>query len=370
MNHEIYMRRALVLAERGAGRVAPGPLVGCVIVKGSRVIGEGWHDHRAGRCAELSALESCTENPAGATLYTTLEPCRDRNTAPCLDAIFRSRVASVVVGSLHPDPGQARKGSGYLLQNGYGVEIGVLEAECRAQNEVYFHFTVEHTPFVVMKYAMTLDGKLPPRTGGSQWVAGAAAREHVQKTRTRLSAVMIGVGTVLTDDPPLAFGEPGGGGPLRVICDSHLRTPPDSSLIRNAWDFPTLLICTKRNARAGVLEAAGAEVLVCDSREGRVDLHDLMRRLAGREIDSVLLEGGAALQSAALAAGIVRKVQAYVAPRLGGGAGASVSGVSFGKLQEDVTLRRLGVTPFGEDILIEGEVAGRNFLQDAAAEMR
>lgn len=353
------MRRALELARRGMGRVNPNPMVGCVIVRDGRVIGEGWHEVYGGPHAERSALDACTEDAAGATLYVTLEPCcHHGKQPPCTEAILARRIARVVVGCLDPNPVVAGKGCACLREAGIPVETGMLEKECRALNEVFFHFITHRTPFAVMKYAMTLDGKIASRTGDSRWVTGEAARRHVHKTRNALSAVMVGVGTVLADDPLLTCRIDGGLDPLRIVCDSRLRTPPDSRLIRTTREIPTLIAATERNERAAALERAGAEILLCATKDGRVDLADLMRRLGARSIDSVLIEGGGALHFSALTAGVVRKVQAYIAPSLIGGETAKtpVGGAGFARMADALRLQNLSVTRLGDDILLEGNL--------------
>lgn len=360
MTDEDYMRRALMLARRGEGRVSPNPMVGCVIVKEGRVIGEGWHEKCGGPHAERAALAACAESPQGGTLYVTLEPCCHwGRTPPCTDAIMENHLARVVVGCLDANPLVAGNGVQTLRTAGVAVATGVLEADCKKLNEVFFHFIQNQTPFVTLKYAMTLDGKLAAHTGDSKWVTGETARAHVHRTRNRLSAIMVGLGTVLQDDPLLTCRMEGGRDPVRIVCDSRLRIPPDCRLVRSARVSPLLIAAAERNARAEALERAGAEILLCGAVNGRVDLADLMRRLGARGIDSVLLEGGAALHFAALEAGIVHKVQAYIAPKLIGGAGAKspVGGQGFAKMADALPLRHMTVSPLGEDFLLEGELA-------------
>ncbi len=357
---EGYMRRALVLAARGAGRVSPNPMVGCVIVQDGRVLGEGWHEACGGLHAERQALARCTEDAAGATLYVTLEPCCHwGKTPPCTDAIVAHKIARVVIGCTDPNPLVAGQGAALLRAHGLSVETGVLEGECRALNRVFFHYIQTKTPFVVLKYAMTLDGKLAAASGDSRWVTGAQARQHVHETRNRLAAIMVGIGTVQADDPLLTCRAEGGRNPLRIVCDSHLRLSPDSRIVRTARDVPTLVAAVERGARAAALEAAGVQVLVCAQRDGRVDLRDLMAKLGARGVDSVLLEGGAALHYAALEAGIVQSVQAYIAPKLIGGAHAKspVGGVGIARMADAAALHDVRLTRLGQDFLLEGEMA-------------
>ena len=354
---ETYMRRALDLAKRGAGHVSPNPMVGCVIVKNGRIIGEGWHEYCGGLHAERNALKNCTEDPAGADLYVTLEPCCHwGRTPPCTEAILEKHIGRVFVGCLDANPLVAGKGAQILRDAGIPVETGICENECRQLNEVFFHFITSKTPYVVLKYAMTLDGKIAAYTGDSRWVTGEAARHHVHETRARLSGIMVGVGTVLADDPMLTCRIEGGHNPCRIVCDSHARTPLDSQLVRTAHETDTVIAVTEWNERATALKKAGAHLLLCNAQNGKVDLNDLMRQLGARGLDSILLEGGAELAFAALEAGIVHKVQAYIAPKLIGGSTAKtpLGGAGFAHMADALTLKNVTVTPLGTDFLLEG----------------
>lgn len=360
MTDETYMRRAIVLAERGAGWTSPNPMVGAVIVKDGRIIGEGWHRRYGEAHAERNALQSCTESPVGSVLYVTLEPCcHHGKQPPCTDAILEAGIRRVVVGSGDPNPLVAGKGVEFLRAHGVTVDTGVLKEECDALNPVFFHFIQTKRPYVVMKYAMTMDGKIATRTGDSRWITGEAARQRVHQDRHRYSAIMAGVGTVLADDPLLTCRMEGGKNPVRIICDSHLRTPPDSRIVRTAREVPTILAAAVpppecRNA----LEDAGCQVWDLPGPEGRVDLNALMDRLGARGIDSVLLEGGGELNWAALHSGIVQKVQAYIAPKLFGGTAAKspIAGLGVETPAQAVRLVRTTVTQIGEDFLLESEV--------------
>ena len=360
MTDETYMRRAIVLAERGAGWTSPNPMVGAVIVKDGRIIGEGWHRRYGEAHAERNALQSCTESPVGAVLYVTLEPCcHHGKQPPCTDAILEAGIRRVAVGSGDPNPLVAGKGVELLRSHGVTVDTGVLKEECDALNPVFFHFIQTKRPYVVIKYAMTMDGKIATRTGDSQWITGDAARQRVHQDRHRYSAIMAGVGTVLADDPLLTCRMEGGKNPVRIICDSHLRTPPDSRVVRTAREVPTILAAAAPPPeRRKALEDAGCQVWDLPGPEGRVDLNALMDRLGARGIDSVLLEGGGALNWAALHSGIVQKVQAYIAPKLFGGTAAKspIAGLGVETPAQAVRLVRTTVTQIGEDFLLESEV--------------
>ena len=236
---EAFMARALALAERGTGWTSPNPLVGAVIVKDGRIIGEGWHTACGQPHAEREALAACDEDPAGSTLYVTLEPCCHwGKTPPCTDAILEAGIARVVVGALDPNPLVAGQGCAQLREAGTVVETGVLEEGCRHLNEVFFHFITTGRPLVVLKYAMTLDGKAATRTGASRWITGPEARERVHRDRHRFAAIMVGIGTALADDPALTCRLEGGPWrqPLRIVVDSQGRLPLDAfSITRAAW---------------------------------------------------------------------------------------------------------------------------------------
>lgn len=355
------MRRAISLAEGGVGWVSPNPLVGAVLVKDGRIIGEGYHQRCGGLHAERSALASCTEDPAGSTLYVTLEPCcHTGRQPPCVEAILEARIARVFIGSRDPNPQVCGKGVELLRRAGVEVITDFLRAECDALNPVFFHYIQTKRPYVVMKYAMTLDGKIAARTGASKWVTGETARLHVQGLRHRYRAIMVGVGTVLSDDPLLTCRVDGGRNPIRIVCDSQLRTPLDAQLVKTAREVPTILAtCCADETRHRPYQDAGCTVLVTAEQNGHVDLSDLMEQLGAQEIDSILLEGGGTLNWAALESGIVNKVSAYVAPKLFGGRDAKtpVEGVGVSEPNQAFHLLHSRITRLGEDFLIESEVA-------------
>lgn len=356
-----YMRRALALAERGMGHVSPNPMVGAVIVKDGRVIGEGWHERIGGLHAERNAFRNCTEDCAGATIYVTLEPCCHwGRTPPCTDAILEHRIARVVVGCLDPNPLVAGKGLDILRAAGIECVSGVLEDECRALNEVFFHYITTGKPFVVMKYAMTLDGRIASHTGDSKWVTGEAARAHVHRTRKWLRAILVGIGTVLADDPMLNCRIESGVDPIRLVCDSTLRIPLDSRLVRTARDIPTWVFCARADAgRKVALEQAGVTVVPLPDADGaRVDLAAVMDYLGRQQVDGVLLEGGGTLNGEALRLGLVDRVQAYLAPKLIGGAAARgpVEGPGIARMADALALHDLTITRLEDDLLIEGRI--------------
>ncbi len=359
---EFYMRRALELAKQGEGYVSPNPMVGCVVVKDGRIISEGYHERYGEYHAERNALLRCTEDTEGADLYVTLEPCcHYGKTPPCTEIIIEKKIGRVFVGGLDSNPLVAGKGVGILRDAGIEVETGILEEECLALNEVFYHYIQTKTPFVALKYAMTLDGKIACVSGDSKWVSNEASREQVQILRKRYKGIMVGIGTVLADDPMLNCRIEEGVDPVRIICDSRLRIPMGSQLVQTAGKIPTIVATStetmdseKGQAKAAELAAAGVEVLAAGS--GMVNLKLLMRMLGERKIDSILLEGGGTLAASALETGIVSKVYAYIAGKIIGGAGAKspVEGEGARRMSEAVELRDLQFEQLGNDICVTG----------------
>ena len=359
MTDSEYMRLALQLAQKGAGRVNPNPMVGAVIVKDGVIIGQGYHQQYGGLHAERNALAACTAPPQGATLYVTLEPCcHYGKTPPCTEAILESGIARVVIGSDDPNPLVAGKGIEILRSHGVQVSTHVLQAECDKLNKVFFHFIRTKTPYVVLKYAMTLDGKIATKTGASQWITGEIARRRVHEDRNRYSAIMAGVGTVLADNPQLTCRIEGGRNPIRIICDTHLRTPLTAQVVTTTSSAPTILATSETDPiRHQPYLDAGCQVIVIPQRDGHLDLNALMEALGAQNIDSILLEGGGTLNWTALQNGIVQKVQAYVAPKLFGGTGKSpVMGLGVELPDQAFQLTSPAITRLGEDLLLESEV--------------
>lgn len=366
MTDDRYMLRAVELAGRGVGAVDPNPLVGAVIVRDGEILAEGWHERYGELHAERNAIRHFYErHPGGdlkgASLYVTLEPCcHYGKTPPCTEAIIENRFRKVFVGSDDPNPLVAGKGIRMLREAGIEVATQVMKKECDALNYVFFHYIQAKVPYVVMKYAMTLDGKIATCTGKSKWITGEAAREQVHRDRDRYMAIMTGIGTVLADDPMLNCRLPEGGrDPIRIVCDSRLRTPLESRLVSTAGDIRTILATTCRDAaRQQAFRDRSCEILeVPAGPDGKgIDLAVLMRMLGGQGISSILLEGGSQLNFSALKSGIVNRVQAYIAPKLFGGDSARtpVGGAGFAEVADGMHLEDIQIRKFGEDILLEG----------------
>ncbi|WP_099467271.1 bifunctional diaminohydroxyphosphoribosylaminopyrimidine deaminase/5-amino-6-(5-phosphoribosylamino)uracil reductase RibD [Konateibacter massiliensis] len=360
MHQEDYMKMAIELAKKGRGFVSPNPLVGAVIVKDKAVIGQGFHEKYGSPHAERNAINSCVVSPKGGTLYVTLEPCcHYGKTPPCTDAIIESGIKKVVIGSFDPNPLVSQKGIAILREHGIEVVEHVCREECERLNKVFFHFIKTKMPYVTMKYAMTLDGKIATFSGKSKWITAETARAHVQQERHNHTAIMVGVGTVLLDDPLLTCRMEGGVNPVRVICDSSLQTPLTAQVIVTAKEIPTIIATSCNDLQKWKpYEQAGCELLAIPPKGKHLDLPELMRRLGEKSIDSILLEGGAALNWSALNERIVNKVCCYIAPKLFGGENAKtpVGGMGVEKPSDAFLLKNSIVMRLGEDMLIESEV--------------
>ncbi len=362
---EEYMRRALELARKGEGHTSPNPMVGCVVVKDGRIISEGYHEKYGEFHAERNALTRCTEDTAGADLYVTLEPCcHQGKTPPCTDIIIEKKIARVFVGSMDSNPLVAGRGVQILRDHGIYVETGILDAECRKLNEVFYHYIATKTPFVVMKYAMTLDGKIACATGDSKWVTGEIARTQVHRMRGRYRGIMVGIGTVLADDPMLNCRVEGGVDPVRIICDSNLHIPTESQIVKTASDIETIVACSqealeseRKQEKIRRLKEAGIQIIGTEGAHG-VNLVELMKKLGGQNIDSILLEGGGTLNASALEDGIVNKVYAYIAGKLIGGmdARSPVEGMGIDRMADAITLQNMEIEKLGDDFCIVGYV--------------
>lgn len=360
MNDLEYMKMAIELAVKGGNRVSPNPLVGAVIVKDGEIIGYGYHEKYGMPHAEINALNSCIKLPEGATMYVTLEPCcHTGKTPPCTEAIIQSGIKRVVIGSKDPNPLVGGKGIEILKENGIEVKCFVLEKECMDINKIFFHYIETGMPYVVMKYAMTLDGKIATFSGKSKWITGDAARNHVHKTRSMYSGIMVGSRTVISDDPELTSRIPGGRNPKRIICDTNLSIPLNARVLRSADRIKTYIATSSIDKeKIDMFKSLGCEVLHIPKYGEHISLVILMKELAKEGIDSILLEGGGELNAGALSANIVSKLQVYMAPKVFGGKNAKtpVAGIGIEDPQNAIKFRRREITVLDEDILIEYEV--------------
>lgn len=364
----LWMQRAIALAWRACGRVAPNPAVGAVVVREGIVVGEGCTKPPGGPHAEIVALNQAGERARGATLYVTLEPCAHYGrTPPCVDAILRAGIRRVVIAIRDPYPEVDGRGIAALRAAGLEVDVGLEAKAAAAVVAGYLKRLRTGLPEVTLKYAMTLDGRLATRTGHSRWITGPEARRYAHQLRDRHDAILVGVGTVLQDDPELTTrldpSECGDGGPhhpLRVVLDSQARTPPTARLLSPAVPGQTLIVTTEGAPpeRVAALRAAGAEIVTVPARCGKVDIRSALFELGARGINSVLVEGGGRVLGSLFDAGLVDRVVAFVAPVLVGGSDAPIplAGRGVETMEQAVRLRDVRIRELGTDVVIEGRV--------------
>lgn len=357
------MRQALKLAARGRGRTAPNPMVGAVVVREGRVVGLGFHPRAGEPHAEVFALRQAGEAARGASLYVTLEPCcHHGRTPPCTEAVLASGVRRVVAAMPDPFPKVAGGGLRLLREAGLQVESGLLQPQAEELNRAYLKAVRTGLPWLTLKLAMTLDGKIATRTGDSRWVTGEAARRYVHRLRDWTDAVLVGSGTALADDPELTARLPGARNPLRVVVDSRARLPRTSKLARTARETPTLLL-TGEESSTRDLEAAGVQIERIPARADRLDLEAALRRLVERGVHSVLCEGGGELAAALLERGLVDEVVWFIAPRLVGGRDAPgpLGGKGVERMADALELQNVRVRRLGQDLMLTARIpsAGR-----------
>ncbi len=367
-SHETYMRWALALAEKGVGRTAPNPPVGAVVVSNGEIVGEGFHPRAGDPHAEVFALRQAGEKALGASIYVTLEPCSHfGKTPPCADALIAAGVKEVFVGVVDPNPQVSGRGIARLRAAGIAVHTDLLRKECEQLLAAFRKQIKTGLPYTIYKSAMTCDGNIATHSGDSKWVSGDKSRQRVHRLRDRVEAIMVGSETVLQDDPLLNTRLPDGGGrdPLRVVVDGRLRIDPACRMLNQDSDARTLIVTvSSERQKIAALEAAGAEVLVYAAENGHVPLVELWRELGRRNIQRLLLEGGAGLASAVFSAGLIDQVMIFVAPKLL--AGRSPYGIFAGqgcaKMAEAVELQDVIYEQVDSDLLITGNVA--QCLQD------
>ena len=356
-----YMKRAVELALKGEGRTNPNPMVGAVIVKNGRIIGEGYHEQYGGLHAERNAFKSLSESAEGSDMYVTLEPCcHYGKTPPCTDAIIENKIKRVFIGSRDPNPLVAGKGMDILREHGIEVIPDVMRAECDKINEVFMHYIQTKLPYVVMKYAQTADGKICTVSGDSKWISCEESRREGHRMRNRYMGIMAGIGTVLSDDPMLNCRIPNGRSPIRIIADNMLRLPLNSNIVKTADNIPTYAVYAEENSactasKAKALENSGVHTLAVPSENGMLNLKRLMELLGNMSIDSILIEGGGTLNYSALKSGIVNKIVTFTAPKIVGGAAAKtpVEGMGIENMSECFKLRLDSVKTIDSDIMAE-----------------
>jgi diaminohydroxyphosphoribosylaminopyrimidine deaminase/5-amino-6-(5-phosphoribosylamino)uracil reductase len=355
------MARALELALRGQGAVEPNPLVGCVIAQGERIVGEGWHTRFGGPHAEIEALAAAGSAAAGATLYVTLEPCcHHGKTPPCTEALIRSAVRRVVVAHQDPFPQVTGRGIAQLRQAGIEVEVGLLEQESRQLNAPYLKLIRSGRPWILAKWAMTLDGKLATRTGSSQWISGEASRSCVHQLRGRVDAILVGRRTAELDDPLLTARPSGPRVATRIVADSQARLAQDSQLVRTAREVPVLVAVGPAASAADCrrLSDAGCEVWTGETDDAAQRLLLLLDELGQRRMTNVLVEGGGQLLGSLFDAGELDEVHVFIAPKLAGGrdAVAPVGGWGVAQMSQARWLPQPIVERLDDDVYVHGRI--------------
>ncbi len=362
-NHHHFMQLALNLARKGEGRTAPNPPVGAVIVNAGNIVGEGFHPQAGEPHAEIFALRQAGTKAQGADIYVTLEPCSHHGkTPPCADALIAAGIKSVYIGIIDPNPQVAGRGIEKLRKAGIEVQTGILESECRHLIKPFRKHILTGLPYTIYKAAMTLDGNTATTTGDSQWVSGEESRMQVHQLRDRVNAIMVGIGTVMSDDPLLNTRLPDGPGcdPLRVVVDSQLRISPGCRMLKQKSAAKTLIATISSDQRKiSALQSIGAEVVLLSADSGQVSLPALWKELGQRNIQKLLLEGGAQLAEAALNKGLIDQLMLFVAPKLLGGSSpfGIFSGSGCPKMADAIKLEDVCYKQTGEDLMITGDIS-------------
>jgi diaminohydroxyphosphoribosylaminopyrimidine deaminase/5-amino-6-(5-phosphoribosylamino)uracil reductase len=352
---EQYMRRALQLARRGMGQVSPNPMVGAVIVRSGEIISQGYHRRFGGDHAERDAIQRASEGVRGATIYVNLEPCCHwGKTPPCVDILIEQGIKRVVIGTL--DPHSLVDGKGVQILRDHGIEVvqGVLEEESRALNEVYLHYTRTGLPFITIKYAQSLDGRIATSQGDSRWISSEPSRRFAHRLRAQHDAIMVGIGTVLADDPQLTVRLVKGRNPLRIVLDSRLRIPLNAQVLQGEGE--TLITTTDAHdaKKVEAIQRQGKEILVVQGDpDGRADLQFLMKILAERGISSILVEGGAEVITSLVKGGLVNRMVVITAPLILGKGIEGIGGLGIADLEGAIRPSSRTVKQMGEDVIFD-----------------
>ncbi|MFO7818705.1 MAG: bifunctional diaminohydroxyphosphoribosylaminopyrimidine deaminase/5-amino-6-(5-phosphoribosylamino)uracil reductase RibD [Halanaerobacter sp.] len=359
MSDKEYMQRALDLAQQAKGDTSPNPLVGAVIVKDGQIIGQGYHHQAGENHAEINALEDAGGDVVGATMYLNLEPCTHfGKTPPCSDAVIEAGLDKVVIAMKDPNPKISGAGVKRLRQAGLEVKVGLLEEKAKELNEAFIKYITTDKPFVILKNAITLDGKIATKTGDAKWISGSKSREIVHQLRDQVDAILVGIGTVLSDNPRLTTRlSDGGSDPLRVILDSQLRIPLDANLINQSSEAVTMVVTTKNSdkTKQEKLREQGVEILELGTTRG-IDLESLLEKLGEEEITTLLVEGGSEVNASFWEQQLVDKLYYFIAPKIIGGRDAVsvVGGAGVESVKDGVKIVNREIKEVGEDILIVG----------------
>ncbi len=360
MTDEFYMKKALALAKRGEGWVSPNPMVGAVIVKKDRIIGAGFHRRFGGDHAEINAIRNATGPVAGATVYITLEPCcHHGKTPPCVESLIACKPGRVVIGMSDPNPLVCGGSIERLRREGIPTTVGILEPECRRLNERFIKFMQTRVPFVTLKFAQTVDGRIATSTGHSRWISSPPSLRFAHALRASHDAVLVGSGTVRQDDPELTVRLTGGRQPLRIVLDSRLNTPADARILKNQDRAKTLIATTTASSRkkAALFDKLGVEILHC-SKDGphRIDLKKLFLDLGKRDVSSILVEGGAAVITSVLKGKLADRIVIVVAPKIVGRGVEAVQDLGIKTMDDALTLSTLRLRRRGGDFILDGRI--------------
>ena len=361
-NDEYYMRLCLSLAKKGKGRTSPNPIVGAVVVKNDRIIGKGYHKKAGLPHAEAIAISKAGSDAEDATLYINLEPCchSNKKTPPCTKKIIESKIKKVVIGMIDPNPLVSGKGIEELIASNIEVKTGVMEHEAKKLNETFIKYITTKTPFVILKIASSLDGKIATNTGESKWITGETARKYAHKLRDEVDAVLVGIGTILRDNPSLTtrLKNKKGKDPIRVVIDSNLRIGLLSKILIQKSDAKTIIATSKTASKNKIdkIKKTGAEIILLKTKNVGMPLAELMRELGKQGITSLMIEGGSEIAASALKEGIVDKVIFFIATKIitGRNAKPSIGGDGIMKLEDALMLKDVSVKGVGEDIMVEG----------------
>ena len=363
MEDAVYMKRALELAARGSGRTSPNPLVGAVIVKNGEIIGEGWHERVGGPHGEVNAIMNSKESLEGSTIYVNLEPCSHfGKTPPCAVELVKRKFKRVVAAMEDPNPLVAGRGIKLLRDSGIQVDVGSHRLEALKLNDIFIKYITRRTPFVLLKSAMTLDGKTASKSGDSKWISGEQSREYVHHLRNRYSSILTGINTVLIDNPELTTRLKGikGRNPLRIIVDSKGKIPADANVLQTEDDRRTIIAATEDmpEIKQRQLRDKGIEIIITDKRNGKVDIRRLIEELGKRRVDSLMIEGGGTVAASFLEEGLIDKVAIFIAPIIIGGTAAPtpVMGAGADLISDGYRLKHQSITAFGRDVLVEGYI--------------
>jgi diaminohydroxyphosphoribosylaminopyrimidine deaminase/5-amino-6-(5-phosphoribosylamino)uracil reductase len=357
-NDEKYMRLAIELAEKAKGRTSPNPMVGAVIVKNNEIVGKGYHQKAGTPHAEVHAIKDAGEKAKDATIYVSLEPCSHYGrTPPCTQAIINAGLSRVVMAMTDPNP--RVNGSGRKILESHGIEVtsGIFEEEARKLNEFFIKYITTKLPFVILKTAMTLDGKIATYSGKSKWITSEESRNRVHQIRNEVDAILVGIGTVIKDDPSLTTRIPDGRDAIRIILDSHAKIPLNAKVLNLKSHAKTIVAVTSSAPEDKISQIKQkAEVIIIPEKDGRVNIYELMKKLGEMEITSVMIEGGAEVNASALKASVIDKVMFFIAPKILGGKDAlsPIGGIGVDDPSEAIKLKDISIEQVGEDILIAG----------------